>query len=87
MTLPDTAPADWWHQAACRGCNPNLWFPGRGEDVGPAKTICARCPVRAACLEHSVTRRESTGVWGGLSSRSRRRIWQSRDRLELEEAS
>jgi WhiB family transcriptional regulator, redox-sensing transcriptional regulator len=30
-----------------------------------AKAVCARCPVRAACLAHAVFYEEPDSVWGG----------------------
>lgn len=64
----------WMKQAACRGCNPDLFFPTRGDNaqVKEAKAICARCPVRSECLEHALDTGESLGVWGGMSERQRK---------------
>ena len=60
-----------WHaQAACRTEDPDLFFTGRGETTGPAKAICANCPVRDTCLDEHLY--EPVGVWGGLSERERR---------------
>lgn len=39
-----------------------------------AKSVCAACPVSAACLEHAVAVDERYGVWGGLSTDERRAI-------------
>ena len=62
-----------WHQkAACRGMGPDLFFPEVGGRTDEAKALCASCPVRSACLEAARTSRETSGVWGGLSSRERR---------------
>ena len=66
--------ADWKEHGACVGHPADLWFPGRGDDCGPAKAICAQCPVRLECLEHALIEGERFGVWGGLSERERRRI-------------
>jgi len=72
-----TRPA--WHQhGACRGADPNLFFPARGESVKEAKAVCARCPVRAECLEYALTNQEKFGVWGGLSERERRQLRRQR---------
>ncbi|PWD52403.1 WhiB family transcriptional regulator [Serinibacter arcticus] len=43
----------------------DLWFAEGGDDVERAKAMCAACPLRAACLEGALTRREPWGVWGG----------------------
>jgi WhiB family transcriptional regulator, redox-sensing transcriptional regulator len=62
----------WWERAACRGEDPDLFFPTRGETdkVEAAKAVCADCSVRADCLEEGLY--EHDGIWGGLSERGRR---------------
>ena len=49
----------------CRSFDPDLFFAETPADVEYAKTICADCPVRAACLAGALERREPWGVWGG----------------------
>ena len=72
-----TRPA--WHQhGACRGADPNLFFPERGESVKEAKAVCARCPVRAECLEYALEQPGEIGIWGGLSERERRQLRRQR---------
>lgn len=36
-----------------------------------AAAVCARCPVRSACLQYAVEHRERYGVWGGLGENAR----------------
>jgi hypothetical protein len=36
-----------------------------------AKAICAKCPIREACLEYAVETRQPEGVWGGCSTTER----------------
>jgi WhiB family redox-sensing transcriptional regulator len=77
--VPDLPPddytsEDWADHAACRGVDPDLFFPGQGEDTRRAKAICARCPVQTFCLNEALANREKFGIWGGLSERERRRI-------------
>lgn len=59
-------------QAACRDHDPSLWFPtGRKPDRHVrAVRICQGCPVREACLEHSLGW-ASDGIWGGLTAEER----------------
>ncbi|RSS52832.1 WhiB family transcriptional regulator [Streptomyces sp. WAC06614] len=71
----------WQQRALCRswGTGPFYHPAGeRGEDRegrdALAKRICARCPVRRACLEHALRTRESYGVWGGLTEEERRAV-------------
>lgn len=65
---------EWFDDAACRGLDPDLFFPQVGEMATQAKQVCSTCSVRSACLEFAVTRAEHHGVWGGLSERERQRI-------------
>jgi WhiB family redox-sensing transcriptional regulator len=62
----------WHRRAACRGSDPSLFFPERGEDTKHVKAICAACPVKDECLEAGL--REPVGLWGGVSERSRRKL-------------
>lgn len=62
----------WQDRAACRGMNPDLFFPARGEETRQAKKVCARCPVREECLDFALENAEKFGIWGGLSERERR---------------
>ena len=43
----------------------DLFFSEQLDDIARAKAICAECPVRRACLEGALARREPYGVWGG----------------------
>jgi len=66
--------ASWRQRAACRGVDPDIFYPVSDDDAEEAKAICASCPVRQSCLEYSLSAREREGVWGGLTERERRRI-------------
>ncbi|OLF12381.1 transcription factor WhiB [Actinophytocola xinjiangensis] len=68
---------DWRHDAACRDEDPELFFPV--SEMGPgarqtaeAKAVCARCPVRARCLDHAVDNGLDFGIFGGATERERR---------------
>lgn len=73
MTSPD-----WMADAACRGMDPNLFHPHRGQDSRAAKTVCSGCPVRVDCAEYAVTNNQHHGVWGMLSERQRYQLRRSR---------
>jgi WhiB family redox-sensing transcriptional regulator len=62
----------WQLRALCSQMDPELWFPEPWEDEAPAKAVCGRCPVRAACLAYALDTNEQHGVWGGLSPEERR---------------
>ncbi len=64
----------WRRQAACRDMDTDVFFPLSDEEAGPAKAVCATCPVRAECLEFAMTTRQPDGVWGGLTEAERRRL-------------
>jgi len=70
----------WRHQAACRGLDPEIFYPASDEEADVAKTVCFGCAVREACLEHALGFRERDGVWGGCTEKERRRIIRQRRR-------
>lgn len=74
--------AAWRQSAACKGLDPAMFFPARGEAAAEAKALCATCPVREACLEYALVGGEAFGVWGGLSERQRKTIRARRRRRE-----
>jgi WhiB family redox-sensing transcriptional regulator len=49
----------------CRSFDPELFFAELPADVEYAKSLCADCPVRVACLAGAIERQEPWGVWGG----------------------
>jgi WhiB family redox-sensing transcriptional regulator len=78
-----TPTSGWREHALCRGIDPGIFHPDDEDDpaqVAGAKDVCFQCPVREACLEHSISVREKHGVWGGLTSRERRRLVRRRRR-------
>lgn len=73
---------DWQLLGSCRGEDPAVFFhpegergPARAAREAAAKAICASCPVRIQCAEHSLAVREPYGVWGGLSEDDREAIY------------
>ena len=70
----------WRHQAACRGLDPEIFYPVSEEETEVAKTVCLGCSVRQSCLEHVLGSRERDGVWGGCTEKERRRIVRQRRR-------
>ena len=47
------------------GTMTSLFFSDELHDIARAKAICAKCPVRAECLDAALARHEPWGVWGG----------------------
>jgi WhiB family redox-sensing transcriptional regulator len=76
LVPPPVPPEDlsWQDKALCAQVDPDLFFPERGDSTLPAKRICARCEVRAECLDAALARGERWGIWGGLSEHQRRQL-------------
>jgi WhiB family redox-sensing transcriptional regulator len=80
LTIADdhAGSARWQLRAACRGMDPNLFFPEKGahRDMVAAVAVCQTCPVRTECLELALSLGgldgHMPGVWGGLTARGRR---------------
>lgn len=65
----------WMSRGACRGEDPELFFPV-GESLAArrqthaAKEICGRCGVRAPCLDYALGTQHE-GIWGGTTALER----------------
>jgi WhiB family transcriptional regulator, redox-sensing transcriptional regulator len=73
----------WRQRAACRDQDPELFFPV--SEIGPgarqadrAKAVCARCPVRTACLEYALDNGLDHGIFGGTTETERRALRRAR---------
>jgi WhiB family redox-sensing transcriptional regulator len=49
----------------CQRHDPELWFSEHPSQIELAKSMCAACPLREACLAGALDRGEIAGVWGG----------------------
>ncbi len=49
----------------CRTHDPDMWFAESPLLLERAKELCRGCPIRVACLDGALERREPWGVWGG----------------------
>lgn len=86
--LDHALPTDWQQHGLCRVEDATVFFPPGHFEHKPereareakAKAICARCPVRAQCLDWALTTREPHGVWGGLSESDRKQVLMGRRR-------
>jgi WhiB family redox-sensing transcriptional regulator len=66
----------WRESAACRFLDTELFFPiGKAgpaiAEIQRAKAVCARCPVRQACLTFALETRQGYGIWGGCDDDER----------------
>ncbi|MCS5676625.1 MAG: WhiB family transcriptional regulator, partial [Acidimicrobiales bacterium] len=70
----------WYLRGACRGLDSAIFYPDSVEEfaIDHALSVCERCEVRPECLDHALSRREPTGIWGGTTERDRRRILRRR---------
>ncbi len=74
---------DWRDRAACRGADPDLFFPARGDvvSVRVAKSICATCPAIDDCLTYALTLPwTDSGIYAGRSWRELRALRAQRTR-------
>lgn len=86
--MASAAHSSWQQHAACRGEDASFffapsYFERRAEKLqreAVAKSICARCPVRAECLDFALELRDPHGVWGGLNEMERRTLLRERAR-------
>jgi len=72
-------PTDWMDEAACRGTDPDLFFPDGDNrsvtnQVRTAKMICRGCPVNLTCLAWSIDSLQEFGIWGGRTDAERRQL-------------
>ena len=72
--MADIPPQHVLDHAECKGLDPRLFFPERGESTREAKAVCDTCPVRSDCLDWAIDTQQKHGIWGGRSERERRRI-------------
>ena len=79
----DTDGRTWLQEAACRGREPSSAFyppmhhetrDERARREDRAKTVCAACPVQAACRDYALSTREPFGIWGGLTENERKTL-------------
>lgn len=70
----------WRELGACRGLDATMFYPDDDDLALEAKSVCAGCDVRIACLEHALQAREKSGIWGGATERERRRMIRQRRR-------
>jgi WhiB family transcriptional regulator, redox-sensing transcriptional regulator len=72
---------NWRESAACRGTDPNTWFPV-GTPGAPAydavaadaRAICAACPVRVPCGSWALETGQEFGIFGGMDEHERAEI-------------
>jgi WhiB family redox-sensing transcriptional regulator len=101
ISSPDRAPpvgpryADasvtWMTRGACRGEDPELFFPVASQgsalsQISAARAVCQRCPVAAMCLAYAL-QTSQTGIWGGTTQEERRAMRERHRRSAGEQTS
>ncbi|MER7278367.1 WhiB family transcriptional regulator [Dactylosporangium sp. NPDC000244] len=68
--------ADQQFRPRCRTAGVDM-FPDHDDPDGiaEAQAVCEFCPIRQACADGALARREAFGVWGGLTEADRRAIY------------
>lgn len=82
MSIPDHIDLEvrrtgWREEAACSGLDTHLFFPSTEDEqvqLSVARQVCAACPVQEACLAYAIESRQTVGIWGGATTRERRRL-------------
>jgi hypothetical protein len=80
----------WRSRAACRGSDPELFFPDTEDgpasraQVAAAKRVCSGCAVRAARLAEALVRIPH-GIAGGLTAEERRGLSANSGAVPVEE--
>jgi WhiB family redox-sensing transcriptional regulator len=79
-----------WDKAACNGRDTGIFFDHedtRGEkraaSLAAARTICATCSIRTACLTYAMDTVQQFGVWGGLTAAERSELIVANHRREV----
>lgn len=68
----------WQERGKCRGADPELFFPTKG-DSGKVKQVikdyCDKCEVAKECLDYAVRDPDALiyGIWGGKTSMGKRK--------------
>ena len=87
-------PPDFRHQGACRGEDPELFFPigDTSDPKSPAylqaqesKEICGYCPVIDQCRKWAFETNQQHGTWGGLTEQERRSLKRKENRERRQE--
>ena len=62
----------WYDDAACKGSDPNLWVPAKGDyQYGDLRDTCNGCPVRPQCADYAINNPDLLGLWAGMTAKER----------------
>jgi WhiB family transcriptional regulator, redox-sensing transcriptional regulator len=71
-----------WAQANCTSVGRDAFFEDGDPDDVRGK-VCARCPIKQACLDYAIDNEEQYGIWGGMTPRQRLKIIRQRYGMRL----
>jgi len=69
LTLQETP--GWRQKAACKGMDPEIFYPRKDDDSDMALTVCEDCRVWIDCLRFAIRYKQNEGVWGGCTESQR----------------
>lgn len=72
-------------KAACKDKGADMFFVDEGPisnskirvAIGKAVAVCNNCSVQVECLINAVTNNEEFGIWGGFTSKERKKIFKN----------
>lgn len=67
------APPTYRDEAACKGADPRIFYPGLGESQAEAKEYCDRCAVVSECLVAGWVEGDWLSFRAGMSVAARRK--------------
>lgn len=70
-------PGEWAERGLCAEIGGDVWYPELDQSNKTGKQVCARCEVIAQCREYAIRTRQTDGIWGGLSTRERMKLWRT----------
>lgn len=71
---------EWQAKAACRGVDPELFFPvgevgvANEAQIAQAKAYCHSCPVASTCLDYALRGKIPQGIFGGFTAGEREKL-------------
>jgi WhiB family transcriptional regulator, redox-sensing transcriptional regulator len=74
---PGALQAPVWSDAACRGAQPDVFFPISAHDTASreeALAFCASCRIEAQCRAIALRDPTLVGIWGGTDEVERARL-------------
>lgn len=81
VTALEMRAGGWRLRAACRGMDPEMFFPHQGGNMTEPTAVCRTCPVQTECLRYAMAAGEIWGIWGGLRQEVRKDVRCGRSRI------